>query len=189
MWGSHARTLAGAAASPSRQSYQHPPQDRVRRQGVPRHGERADSGGDSRGAENTKDSRKSGAAFVLTKEVYDRLARESAPFDTRATTLLLSGRSILSCDIYVWLTGSMKELKHDLPVSWDWLYSRFGNSITAEGKFRRTFRNALEKVRQVYPSVRVDVTHKRLILHPSPTSVPNRPRHRHVIETGMADEH
>lgn len=188
MWGSHARTLAGAAASPSRQSYQHPPQDRVRRQGVPRHGERADSGGRARRREHEglKGKRRGvrahqGGACASGAQV--------GAFDTRATTLLLSGRSVLAYDIYVWLTGSMKELKHDLPVSWEWPCSRFGNSITTEGHFRRTFRNALEKVRQVYPSVRVDVAHKRLILHPSPTSVPNRPRHRHVIETGMADEH
>lgn len=139
-------------------------------------------------AEDTKDSGMSGAAFVLTKEVYERLARESAPFDTRATSILLSGRSVLPYDVYVWLTGSMKELKHDLPVSWDWLYERFGDSISDESNFRRTFKNALEKVRQVYPAVRVDVTRKGLILHPSPTSVPERGQRRRVIDAKTAED-
>ena len=138
-------------------------------------------------AEDTKDSGMSGAAFVLTKEVYERLARESAPFDTRATSILLSGRSVLPYDVYVWLTGSMKELKHDLPVSWDWLYERFGDSISDKSNFRRTFKAALEKVEQVYPTVRVDVTRKGLILHPSPTSVPGRGSHRRVIESESVD--
>ena len=139
-------------------------------------------------AEDTKDSGMSGAAFVLTKEVYERLARESAPFDTRATSILLSGRSVLPYDVYVWLTGSMKELKHDLPVSWDWLYERFGDSISDKSNFRRTFKAALEKVRQVYPTVRVDVTRKGLILHPSPTSVPERGQRRRVIDAKTAED-
>lgn len=139
-------------------------------------------------AEDTKDSGMSGAAFVLTKEVYERLARESAPFDTRATSILLSGRSVLPYDVYVWLTGSMKELKHDLPVSWDWLYERFGDSISDKSNFRRTFKAALEKVRQVYPAVRVDVTRKGLILHPSPTSVPERGQRRRVIDAKTAED-
>lgn len=139
-------------------------------------------------AEDTKDSGMSGAAFVLTKEVYERLARESAPFDTRATSILLSGRSVLPYDVYVWLTGSMKELKHDLPVSWDWLYERFGDSISDKSNFRRTFKAALEKVEQVYPAVRVDVTRKGLILHPSPTSVPERGQRRRVIDAKTAED-
>lgn len=133
-------------------------------------------------AEDTRDSGMSGAAFVLTKEVYERLARESAPFDTRATSILLSGRSVLPYDVYVWLTGSMKELKHDLPVSWEWLYERFGDSISSESNFRRKFKEALEKVRAVYPAVRVDVTRKGVILHPSPTSVPGRQSRLHVLD-------
>ena len=139
-------------------------------------------------AEDTKDSGMSGAAFVLTKEVYERLARESAPFDTRATSILLSGRSVLPYDVYVWLTGSMKELKHDLPVSWDWLYERFGDSISDKSNFRRTFKAALEKVRQVYPAVRVDVVRNGLILHPSPTSVPERGQRRRVIDAKTAED-
>lgn len=138
-------------------------------------------------AEDSKDSGMSGAAFVLTKEVYERLAHESAPFDTRATSILLSGRSVLPYDIYVWLTGSMKELKHDLPVSWDWLYERFGDSFSTKDNFRRKFRDALARVKQVYPTVRVDMVRKGLILHPSPTSVPERGSRRRVIDAEQVE--
>lgn len=121
----------------------------------------------------------SGAAFVLAKEVHERLAGESAPFDVQATTFLLSGRSVLSHDIYVWPTGSMKELKHDLPVSREWPYDRFDGSISAGGNSRRTFKDALEKVRLVHPMARADVVRSGLVLHPSPTSVPKQaPRRR-----------
>ena len=71
----------------------------------------------------------SGAKFILTDEVWDRLAQESAPFDTRATNYLLSGKSVLPYDVYVWLTGTFRNLHHDLTLDWDWLHGRFGDSI------------------------------------------------------------
>ena len=113
----------------------------------------------------------SGAAFVLTEEVYKRLGNESAPYDTRASTFLLQGRSVLPYDIYVWLTGSMNKLNHDLPISWDWLYERFGDSLGTMQNFRATFRRALQKVHDVYPEANVTVNHKGITLHPSPTAV------------------
>lgn len=116
----------------------------------------------------------SGAAFVLTEEVYRRLARESAPFDMRAATYLLSGRSVLPYDLYVWLAGSMKELRHDLPVKWDWLYDRFGRGQCSMRRFRRVFRAGLEKVRDVYPGLRVTVGRDVVVLHPSPTPISPR---------------
>lgn len=131
-----------------------------------------------RAVRNVQDSRDvgySGAVFELTQEVYDRLARESAPFDTRATTYLLSGRSVLAYDVYIWLAGSMKELKHDLPISWAWLYERFGDTIGTLKNFKAMFRKALTKVRQVYPEINVDLNKDGIVLHPSPTVI--APRH------------
>lgn len=118
----------------------------------------------------------SGATFRLTDEVYERLSRESAPFDTRVSTYLLKGRSVMPYDIYIWLTGSMKNLRRDLPVSWDWLYERFGDQIAVKKSFRRMFRQSLEKVKAVYPGLNVECPTygDYIILHPSPTSVPTR---------------
>lgn len=118
----------------------------------------------------------SGATFRLTEEVYERLSRESAPFDTRISSYLLKGRSVMPYDIYIWLTGSMRNLRHDLPVSWDWLYERFGDQIAVKKSFRRMFRQSLKKVKDVYPGLNVDCPTygDYIILHPSPTSVPTR---------------
>lgn len=82
-------------------------------------------------------------------------------------------------DIYIWLTGSMKNLRHDLPVSWDWLYERFGDQIAVKKSFRRMFRQSLEKVKKVYPGLNVECPtyEDYIILHPSPTSVPTRAVH------------
>lgn len=120
------------------------------------------------------DSAFSGSAFVLTKEVYERLARESAPFDTRASSLLLSGRSVLPYDIYVWMTGSMKNLNHPLPITWEWLYERFGDGIGEIRNFKMKFRRALDRVHQVYPMARFVVSSEGVTLFPSPTAIGQR---------------
>lgn len=130
----------------------------------------------------------SGAAFKLTEEVYNRLASESAPFDMRASAFLLSGRSVLPWDLYVWINGSMKELKHPLPITWDWLRERFGGSISSDANFRATFRRALEKVRQVYPSMNVEVNRKGIILFPSPTTIAPRGQKRRGLTAGEESE-
>lgn len=130
-----------------------------------------------RSVQDTRDSGYSGAIFELTEEVYDRLARESAPFDTRASSYLLNGRSVLPYDVYVWLTGSMKELNHDLPISWTWLHERFGDTIGTIKNFKAGFKKALAKVREVYPAINVDVTKDGIVLHPSPTAIaPRKPK-------------
>lgn len=63
-----------------------------------------------------------------------------------------------------------------LPVSWDWLYERFGDQIAVKKSFRRMFRQSLEKVKKVYPGLNVECPtyEDYIILHPSPTSVPTR---------------
>ncbi|MBT1162552.1 replication protein RepA [Bifidobacterium sp. SO1] len=129
-----------------------------------------------RSVHDTKNSDYSGAMFVLTDEVYERLKNESAPFDTRAASLLLNGRSVLPYDVYVWLTGSMHRLNHDTPIAWDWLFDRFGDGISSMKDFKQKFRQAIDRVREVYPTVNVEIPARGsgIILHPSPTSVAPR---------------
>lgn len=118
----------------------------------------------------------SGAMFKLTDEVYNRLARESAPFDTRATTFLLRGRSVMPYDVYLWITGSMKNLRHPLTIDWVWLHSQFGDSIKDMNEFKRQFKQALKKIQIVYPALHVEVLRGNggIILYPSPTAIEKR---------------
>lgn len=131
----------------------------------------------SRNVRNKHNEDYSGATFILTDEVYERLKNESAPFDTRVSAYLLSGRSVLPYDVYVWLNGSMNRLKHDMVISWEWLYDRFGDGIADEANFRKAFRKALNKVMEVYPTVNVEFQRgDGIILHPSPTSIAKQGR-------------
>lgn len=131
----------------------------------------------SRNVRNKHNEDLSGATFILTDEVYERLKNESAPFDTRVSSYLLSGRSVLPYDLYVWLNGSMNRLKHDMVISWQWLYERFGDGISDESNFRKAFRRALNKVVEVYPTVNVEIRRgDGIVLHPSPTSIARQGR-------------
>lgn len=115
------------------------------------------------------DEGSSAAMFRLTEEVYKRLGKESAPFDTRIAAYLLSSRSVMPYDVYLWLNGSMRNLRHPLPVDWDWLHKQFGEEIDDLKVFKRQFRAALEKIRTVYPQLHVDVPSrgKGIIVYPS----------------------
>ncbi|GGI15274.1 plasmid encoded RepA protein [Galliscardovia ingluviei] len=121
-------------------------------------------------------------AFVLSEQVWERLARDSAPFDTRAAVVLLNGRSVLAYDVYVWLTASMHGLRYPITVSWDWLYERFGENITVKRKFKYKFKQTLEKVSLVYPLAHWEVISEGVVLYPSPTSVSAK-RVRQVLES------
>lgn len=117
---------------------------------------------------------KSGAAFILTEEVYKRLGGESAPYDVRAGSLLLSGRSVLPYDIYVWMIGSMYRLRNPMTVTWAWLMDRFGDGFDSDRSFRVSFRNALKKVRGVYRDSRFTTDRTGITLYPSPPMITHR---------------
>ena len=96
--------------------------------------------------------------IMLNPEVYRQLASETAPFDTRASRFLLTGRSVLAYDIYVWLVGTLHGMKKPMTFSWDWLYERFGYGMRTQRNFRSKFRRALEKGQMVYPEAHVCVS-------------------------------
>lgn len=113
-------------------------------------------------------------SIMLNPEVYRQLASETAPFDTRASRFLLTGRSVLAYDIYVWLVGTLHGMKKPMTFSWDWLYERFGYGMRTQRNFRSKFRRALEKVQMVYPEAHVCVSIKGLLLKPSPSVIAPR---------------
>ena len=69
-------------------------------------------------------------------------------------------------DVYVWLTGTFRNLHHDLTLDWDWLHGRFGDSIKERRVFKAKFREALKKIHDVYPAANVETTRDGIILHP-----------------------
>ena len=122
----------------------------------------------------SKDVADGSFSIMLNPEVYRQLASETAPFDTRASSFLLAGRSVLPYDIYIWLVGTLHGLKKPMTFSWDWLYERFGYGIQTQRNFRSKFRRALEKVQMVYPEAHFSVSLKGLMLKPSRSAIAPR---------------
>lgn len=118
------------------------------------------------------DDESSYATIVLTEAVYERLAH-GMPVDIRAVAYLLSGRSVLGYDLYLWLTASTYSLRHPVSFGWDVLYERFGDGM-GKYDFRKKFREALGRVVAVYPTLVCSLDVHGLTLRPSPPAVGRR---------------
>lgn len=114
-------------------------------------------------------------AIMLDPEVFRRLGTETAPFDTRASKALLSGRSVMAYDIYIWLVGTLHNMKNPLTFNWTWLKEHFGTSIKDERNFRQKFRTAIKRVQAVYPEAKFAIsTKKGITLFPSVSAIAPR---------------
>lgn len=122
----------------------------------------------------------------FSPEVFNLLATETMPYDRQAAGRLLSGRSVMPFDIYLWLADAMHGLAHPVPVSWTYLKKRFGRQTASMRKFRQSFRNALAKVLEAYPQADVrfmgEGAQEVLWLNPSPPPVPSRTARRAMRE-------
>ena len=108
----------------------------------------------------------SGLSVMLTDEVWNKLATESAPFDMSAATALLSGRSVMPWDIYLWLVGSLPKIKRPMTITWKWLFDRFSNGSKLKN-FKEQFKRSLNKALEAYPNANVEVVSEGLVLYPS----------------------
>lgn len=111
-----------------------------------------------------------GSVVTLTEHFMTEIVDHGVPAD-QATLRGLS-RSALSMDIYVWLSWRFSFLRGDQKVGWEQLQQQFGSASEETKKFRQTFTTALERVRKVYPDIRVSTGPYGLTLRPSKTSVP-----------------
>lgn len=115
----------------------------------------------------------------LGEEFYNDAIECSIPFDKRAVRALK--QSPLSLDIYLALTHRMSYQKNsslNRPIPWRSLQKQYGSGYpeTAEGvkNFKKKFTKHLRNVLVLYPSARVEICPKGLIIRASPTHVPKR---------------
>jgi hypothetical protein len=111
-----------------------------------------------------------GSVVTLTEHFMTEIVDHGVPTDQ--STLRGLSRSALSMDIYVWLSWRFSFLRGDQKVSWEQLQLQFGSASEQTKKFREIFTTALERVREVYPDIRVSTGPYGLTLRPSKTSVP-----------------
>lgn len=122
----------------------------------------------------------------LSPRFYEELQDSAVPLDPRAIEALQN--SSLALDLYTWLAHRLwrvRDPKGD-EVFWSNLREQFGqeyNGTHAERDFKRSFMTALQLVRAVYPTARVERTDMAFRLLPSPAPIP---RERIVVDFGKA---
>lgn len=109
-------------------------------------------------------------SFVVVGEDFYAMAL-NAPFPIDLRALAALKQSPMALDIYMWLTLRMCHLAAPYPLSWPQLKSQFGPETSDLDNFRTKFKDALKKVRVVYPHAKLSVNAKELTLFPSPTHV------------------
>ena len=113
-------------------------------------------------------------SVTLNKTFFEEISNGAVPLRFEALRYL--SKSALAMDLYCFFTYRMSYLKSDQLVSWEALKSQFGIGYSRVATFREQFIEALKNVKQVYPTLNIEVDPGRdqrgLLMHPSPTSVP-----------------
>ncbi|MCP3962399.1 MAG: pirin [bacterium] len=109
------------------------------------------------------------SSVTLSTDFYEEIVRHAVPVDLRALRFLK--RSALALDIYAWLTYRLSYLSRPLVIPWAALEDQFGADYARPRDFRRSFREHLVDVVQVYPGARVKPSEEGLTLAPSRSHV------------------
>ena len=124
--------------------------------------------------EEFDDIHENGFLMVFAPEIWESISKETAPFDLRAARSMLSGRSVMPYDIYIWVLTSYWNLRSQRTFSWYWLSEKFGDNLTDERNFRLKFRKAMASISTVYPAAQYIITKKGITLLPSAPAISPR---------------
>ena len=119
----------------------------------------------------------------LSKPFFELLVQDSFPYNKEILHHI--SRSPMAIDVYLWLTqclGSMHYNKRPvLTLRLETFMQQLGTSYdptkAADRRdFRRKLDKALDRIREVWPSIRIDVSPTVLVIHRTPPSVPFKRR-------------
>jgi hypothetical protein len=104
----------------------------------------------------------------LSRPFFESLMNHAVPLSNEAIGHLQ--HSALALDVYSWLAHRLYRIESNAGqfLSWAVLKAQFGQEFAETREFRRTFLEALNKAREVYPDARMDVVRGGLKLLPSP---------------------
>ena len=118
------------------------------------------------------------ARVCLGERIFHRMVTSAVPLDLRAVRALQ--QSPMSFDLYAWLTYRAYRLpaSHATLIAWEGLQAQFGAGYADQSDFKIAFRQALSRVKMVYPTIRCQMTDGHLVMHRSPPSVRHAPSRR-----------
>lgn len=103
--------------------------------------------------------------LVLSEAFYSELRRHPVLVDRAALRELTT--SPLAIDIYLWLAFRLHALPKETPIGWDKLWRQFGPKVGALKNFKTQFEGPLHLALSAYPSAKVRVGDRGLLLEPS----------------------
>jgi hypothetical protein len=109
----------------------------------------------------------------LGEKFYESVVAAPVPLDMRALRALK--QSPLALDLYAWATYrvfSVNRKKTPQFIPWGGLQAQMGSEYGSTKDFKKKAREALRKVRTVYPALKISSARNGFILHPGPTAVP-----------------
>ncbi|MBP2231257.1 replication protein RepA [Azospirillum agricola] len=85
----------------------------------------------------------------------------------------ISSRS-MAIDLYVWLSYRLHSLSKPMPITWSALYAQFGAGYKNLFQFKPRLIESLKFVLAVYPDAKVTLEGDGVVLHHSPSPVPEK---------------
>jgi hypothetical protein len=111
--------------------------------------------------------------IIISKDFYEEIITNPVPIDFRVLQALT--KSPMQIDIYIFLTYRFSFLKNEVFIPWRLLKNQFGSSYPNNGQgilnFKRKFKQALNKVWEIYPEANVQIEGSGVYLFPSNTHV------------------
>ncbi len=111
-----------------------------------------------------------GHTIELHELFFKYISQQPFPLDMNVLKKL--ARSPLGIDLYVWLAYRLYALKKPVGITWKQLHIQMGGSYDNTDRFAQDARREIKKINLAWPRMKYETPRGRLILHPSPPSVP-----------------
>ena len=115
----------------------------------------------------------------LSEGFYQQLRRHAVKLDEAAVRKIHKNSRAL--DAYSWLAFRLHNIQEPTFVTWAALRPQFGQGISTDVEFRRTFADDLRLAQSVYPDADMDILPKGVFLRSSPPPIKEKPRRLTLI--------
>jgi hypothetical protein len=121
----------------------------------------------------------------MSEIFYQHLIEHAVPLNEVAVRELKGTPTAL--DLYTYLAYRLPRIASDKgqTISWDQLARHLGNSADSK-RFRQTVRETMQIVSAVYPNANVDLSGRKVVLHPSPAPLERKLVGAHLRLVGAA---
>ena len=103
----------------------------------------------------------------LDQDFFESLRKHALPVDIRV--LKAFSQSAKQIDMVMWLAYRLRRVERRYPISWNALAEQFGSNIKDAWRFRHSFAEDLAAIREVFPTLPVEITDQGVILKPCDT--------------------